>query len=110
MVYKRRVSAGVVAALDEMIGRVREEFAECVPVAAPVVAPKVIREVVVDEEMKASNKALLEDVERLTTEVSDLTARLDRCSRASDEQKTHWWMKKYDELLAATKRNDFDQT
>ena len=55
-------------------------------------------------------KALLDDVERLTREVEDLRGRLERCSRATDDEKCRWWIRKYDELKASMKKNEFDQT
>ena len=55
-------------------------------------------------------EALLDDVERLTKEVEDFRGRLERCSRATDDEKCKWWIRKYDELKAATKKGEYDQT
>lgn len=56
---------------------------------------------------------LLEDVDRLTNEVADLSSRLERCARATDDQKAIYWKNRA--LLAelaegSQKKSDYDQT
>jgi ABC-type transporter Mla subunit MlaD len=55
--------------------------------------------------------ALLEDVDRLTKEVAELKDRLERCARATDDQKAIYWK---DRALKAeathASRSEFDQT
>ena len=45
-------------------------------------------------------KLLLESNEVLTQEIAELKADLARCSAESEDQKTHWWRKKYNDLYA----------
>lgn len=65
--------------------------------AAPVVGSEI-------EELRAFNKKLLQDVGELKQENADLDERLQRCAAASDDQKTHWWKKKHDEIKAEMER------
>ena len=58
---------------------------------------------------KEEVRALLEDVDRLEKEVDDLKMRLDRCARASDDDRVKYWVNKYDRLVASMKKGEYDQ-
>lgn len=63
------------------------------------------------KELTTQNYALAGTEERLTKEVADLTAKLDRCARATDDEKARRWMMMYDELKAkSAPTSDYDQT
>ncbi len=44
---------------------------------------------------KAQIGALLEDIDRLTKQVEDMKVRLENCAKASDDDKTRYWMGRY---------------
>lgn len=54
-------------------------------------------------------KALLDDIDRLEKEKLEIEARLERCSRASDDEKTLRWIQKYDELKSFMVKGEFEQ-
>jgi hypothetical protein len=53
---------------------------------------------------------LLEDVDRLTKEVVDLKDRLERCARATDDQKAIYWKNRALLAEGSQKKSDYDQT
>lgn len=50
--------------------------------------------------LKAQMGMLLEDIERLTKEKEVMEGRLDRCSRASDEERFRVLLSRYDKVVA----------
>ena len=54
--------------------------------------------------------ALLGDVDRLTKEVADLKDRLERCARATDDQKATYWKNRALLAEGSQKKSDYDQT
>jgi len=82
-------------------------------VVKEVVIKEVLREVGVGELDEAKKQAYAAACrnDELEAQVKDLTARLERCSRATDDEKCRWWMMKYDKLLAETRGGgEYDQT
>lgn len=115
--YYRRVIPEMVGVLDGVLlkqprtGAGGSSGAE--KVVEKVVVKEVVREVGVEEveRLRKINMALADNVAGLEGQVKDLTARLERCSRATDDEKCRWWMVKYDRLLAETKGGgEYDQT
>jgi hypothetical protein len=103
VVYYRRVPPEKVPVLDGILNGTP-------PVVAPVVELGLRRDAELTE-LKAQNYTLADTEERLTKEVADLTAKLDRCARATDDEKARRWMMKYDELKAQiAPSSDYDQT
>ena len=111
--YYRRVVPDMIGVLDGvLLNRPRTEVEGGLGVER-VVVKEVVKEVGGEEleELRKKNMGLFENVGRLEAKVADLTARLERCSRATDDEKCRWWMLKYDKLLAETRGGgEYDQT
>ena len=79
-----------VRGLEAKVARLERELA--VKAKEAVVVPAVV--------VESSSKDVMESNEELTEEIVKLKAALERCSMASDDQKTHWWRAKYNALYA----------
>lgn len=107
----------VFKALADAARKELEDFKKLIPSmgkpsAGPVTQPAMVH--VGSDEMlskyKADNRALLEDVGRLTEEVVVLKDKLERCARATDDQKTVYWKRRALKAEGSAARGEFDQT
>ncbi len=73
-----------------------KQIAQGLPMICVVDAQKAVQgSIDAENKYRPQIAALLEDIERLTTQVEDMKVRLENCAKASDDDKTRYWMGRY---------------